>query len=108
MVSAQTDALEGVLLLTSTGQLPTPFVHPTGKPELSGNSRRRDASLERGAKLNGGASPVAPSSGERKCATAKSPGRTPSANTSKYCNRIAPITAAAVRDWGRRVGPMAT
>ena len=108
MVSAQTDALEGVLLLTSADQPPTPSHIRPGNPELSGNSRRRDASIERGAKLNGGASPVAPSSGERKCATAKSPGRTLSANTSKYCNRIAPITAATVRDWGRRVGPMAT
>jgi hypothetical protein len=27
-----------------------------GNPELSGNSRRRDASIERGAKLIGGAS----------------------------------------------------
>ena len=31
------------------------YIRP-GNPELSGNSRRRDASLERRAKLNGGAS----------------------------------------------------
>ena len=71
-----------------------------GNSKLSGNSRWRDASLERGAKLNGGASPVAPSSGERKKELRKVSGPKP---IGKYIQVLqhnhGSITAAAVRDW---------
>jgi hypothetical protein len=44
--------------------------------------------------------------GKRKRATAKSPGRTPSVNTSKFCNRIPLITDAKTDDWRGGSGPV--
>jgi len=43
--------------------------------------------------------------GGAKKATAKSPGRTPSANTFKFCNRIPPTTDTKAGGWRGRSGP---